>query len=47
VNDSRNVQTAGVISADASRITVRVMRTDEELMIARAVGRVLGFAATI
>ncbi len=43
VNESRNVQTAGVISADASRITVRVMRTDEELMIARAVGRVLGF----
>ncbi len=45
VNESRNAQTAGVISMDSSRITVRVMRTDEELMIARVVGRVLGFAA--
>ena len=30
-----------VISTDASRVTVRVMRTDEELMIARSVSRVL------
>ena len=31
-----------VISTDASRVTVRVIRTDEELMIARSVCRVLG-----
>jgi acetate kinase len=45
LNESRNTQTAEVISTDASRTTVRVMRTDEELMIARSVCRVLGFAA--
>jgi len=36
---SRNAEAAGVISTDASRATVRVIRTDEELMIARAVRR--------
>jgi acetate kinase len=30
-----------VISTDASRATVRVIRTGEELMIARSVGRIL------
>ncbi len=44
LNESRNAETAGAISTDACRTTVRVMRTDEELMIARSVGRVLGFA---
>jgi acetate kinase len=39
---ARNVTSAPVISADASRVTVRVIRTDEELMIAQAVDRVLG-----
>lgn len=39
LNESRNAQTAGVISTDASRVTVRVIRTDEELMIARSVLR--------
>lgn len=33
----RNAANASVISAAASRFTVRVMRTDEELMIARSV----------
>ena len=37
---SRNAEAAGVISTDASRATVRVIRTDEELMIARSVLRV-------
>jgi acetate kinase len=37
LNDSHNAQTAGVISTDTSRVTVRVIRTDEELMIARSV----------
>jgi acetate kinase len=36
---SRNAEAAGVISTDASRATVRVIRTDEELMIARSVLR--------
>lgn len=42
LNASRNVETAGVISTDTSRTTVRVIRTDEEQVIARAVYRVLG-----
>jgi acetate kinase len=33
----RNAKTAEVISTDASRATVRVIRTDEDLMIARSV----------
>ncbi|HEY4952225.1 MAG TPA: hypothetical protein VII71_02430, partial [Verrucomicrobiae bacterium] len=37
--ESRIAETAGVISTDASRVTVRVIRTDEELMIARSVLR--------
>ena len=37
---SRNAEAADVISTDASRATVRVIRTDEELMIARSVLRV-------
>src|SRR5665811_689015 len=36
LNESRNAETAGVISADGGRATVRVIRTDEELMIARS-----------
>ena len=39
LNESRNAETAGVISTDTSRVTVRVIRTDEELMIARSVLR--------
>ena len=38
----RNAANAAVISAAASRVTVRVIRTDEELMIAKTVCRVLG-----
>jgi acetate kinase len=40
---SRNAATAPVISTDASRVTVRVIRTDEEVMIARSARRVLDF----
>ena len=39
LDESRNAETAAVISTDASRVTVRVIRTDEELMIARSVLR--------
>ena len=42
LNESRNAETAGVISTAASRVAVRVIRTDEERMIAKMVCRVLG-----
>jgi acetate kinase len=45
LNESRNGETAGVISTDVSRVTVRVIRTDEELMIARSVTRVLNLVS--
>jgi acetate kinase len=41
LGESRNAETAGVISTDASRATVRVIRTDEDLMIARSVSGIL------
>jgi len=42
LEEARNAANAGVISAAASRVAVRVMRTDEEQMIAKTVCRVLG-----
>jgi acetate kinase len=39
LNESRNGENAAVISAATVRVTVRVIRTDEELMIARSVLR--------
>ena len=39
LDETRNAKTADVISTEASRITVRVIRTNEELMIARSVSR--------
>jgi acetate kinase len=39
INEARNAGNAAVISADNARVTVRVIRTDEELMIARSVLR--------
>ena len=42
LNESHNAETSGAISTDASRATVRVIRTDEDLMIARSVCRILG-----
>jgi acetate kinase len=44
LNGSRNTANAEVISSDTSPVTVRVIRTDEELMIARSVCRLLGLA---
>jgi acetate kinase len=41
LDDGRNAEHAAVISAEASRATVRVIPTNEELMIARSVSRVL------
>jgi len=41
LEEKRNAANAGVISAAASRVAVRVIHTDEELMIARTVCQVL------
>jgi len=41
LNEARNTENAAVISAESGRVTVRVIRTDEELMIARSVCRFL------
>jgi acetate kinase len=46
LNKSRNAKTAAVISRNSSRVTVRVIRTNEELMIARSVCRLLGSGAS-
>ena len=42
LDQKRNAETAGVISTDGGRVTVRVVRTDEERMIAETACRVLG-----
>ena len=41
LNPKRNAKNAPLISPDAGRVKVRVIRTDEELMIARSVTRIL------
>lgn len=41
LHQARNIANAAVISTDASRVTVRVIPTNEELMIARLTSRVL------
>ena len=45
LNEARNTENASLISTDGGRVAVRVIRTDEELMIARSVIRVLGLGA--
>ena len=42
LNRNRNAKSADVISRGTSRVAVRVIHTDEELMIARSVTRLLG-----
>ena len=42
LDDKRNATNDGVISDAASRVSVRVIRTDEELMIAKMVCCILG-----
>jgi acetate kinase len=44
LDDERNAANDGVISAAPGRVTVRVIRTDEERVIAGAVCRVLGLS---
>jgi acetate kinase len=45
LNETRNASSAPIISMDAKPVTVRVIRTDEEVMIARSVTRVLKLGA--
>ena len=42
LEEKQNAANAGVISAEAGRVSVRVIRTDEERMIAKMVCRLLG-----
>jgi len=44
LQDERNAANKGIISRAAGRVVVRVIRTDEEYMIARSVLHVLGLA---
>jgi acetate kinase len=45
LDETRNAASAHLVSVDGSRATVRVIHTNEELMIARSVYRVLGFGS--
>lgn len=47
LDQTTNAAGAPIISADVSRAVVRVIRTDEEMMIAKAVGEVLSGQETI
>ncbi|HEY2950982.1 MAG TPA: acetate/propionate family kinase [Verrucomicrobiae bacterium] len=46
LDETRNAAHAALISADKSRVQVRVIRTDEELMIARSARRILEQSAS-
>ncbi len=46
LEEKRNAANQEVISAVVGRVAVRVIRTDEELTIARSVCRVLGLGAS-
>ena len=45
LNPKRNAENASLISLDAARVKVRVIRTDEELVIARSIARILHFGS--
>jgi acetate kinase len=47
LEEKRNSANEGVISIDTSRVKVRVIRTDEELMIAETVCDILGFGSKV
>jgi acetate kinase len=42
LGEERNTKSAPLISTDGGQVAVRVIRTDEEIMIARSVARILG-----
>jgi acetate kinase len=43
LEEKKNAANAGLISAEASKVSVRIIRTDEEVMIAKMVCRLLGY----
>ena len=45
LNQKHNARNAPLSSLDADRVKVRVIRTDEELMIARSVSRILNLGS--
>jgi acetate kinase len=47
LNDPQNVENSSVISKDSARVIVRVVHTDEELMIAHSLKRILEQAAVL
>jgi len=47
LDDARNGNNTGLISADSGRVKIRVIRTDEELMIANSVVKLLNPSTTI
>ncbi len=46
LNENLNAQHAELISAEGGKVAIRVIRTDEELLVARSVYRVLGLTAS-
>lgn len=46
LDEALNAANAAVISSESSRVPVRVIRTDEALMLARSVCRVVGYTST-
>jgi acetate kinase len=46
LNESRNANSSLLISTDRSPVKIRVIRTDEEVMIARSVSRVLNLGSS-
>jgi acetate kinase len=46
LEEKRNTANEGVISSAASQVAVRMIHTDEELMIARSVSRLLGLGTS-
>jgi acetate kinase len=46
LDESRNARGAGLISRESGRVAVRVIRTDEESVIARSTIQVMGMATT-
>jgi acetate kinase len=45
LDDSLNARSAGVISSGGGRVPVRIIRTDEEFILASSVSRVLGLSS--
>jgi acetate kinase len=44
IDNARNTNNEAIISADAARVSVRAIKTNEELMIARLVCQLLNYS---